>query len=667
MEIIGREGFKKPLIIGTIMVVVLTVVNNTLWILVPGANFPVSLLAPFLMIFLISLIGSIKTFRLTKGEIALIYSMLIASLGWGFIPSFWLAQAAGLAYIPRLKSIVIYWVPELWTPKSNLVLRGFFLGGTAIPWSTWITPLFFWIALALSWAFILFSASLVFARIFVDLEKLPFPLATIPISIIGEGSEAGARRYLRDPGFIGGFLLAFLFTLPDIINAALNNPEFLPSLTALLSVDWLEVFPEARYVLKGSVLYTAISPLMFSFAYLLPIDILLTQWLTFILLMVVLPVIDINFLHPERFREYVNSPGYAWDMTISPAYGVWRTEALTLIGGIYGLALFHIVFNWHNIRNIVRDIVTGSRKNISYGLSTILCILSTAVLLALLISSGVPLAIAIITMLLMLVSSVGMSVIRASGGGNPLNGLVIGGESNRLFSLALLYDAGGMLGAFNPRPSPTPSQQCFVSLQTAIALNGEAMAWNPLVLGVESYKVCSQYKVDVNKTFLFQALSILIAILIAFPLALWTFYTNGLENLIYVNHSVLRELYAEAYTRDLTIYYTNISPLNVQLSSPYLPQTIAGMIITIVLLYLRMVKPGFPLNPIGYVLGGSFFTYQWWTSFFVAWIVKWVVIKVGGTRLYKKTLDIVLGMIMGSAFSLLVLWAASLITFFAYA
>ncbi|RLE58286.1 MAG: hypothetical protein DRJ32_06715, partial [Thermoprotei archaeon] len=136
----------------------------------------------------------------------------------------------------------------------------------------------------------------------------------------------------------------------------------------------------------------------------------------------------------------------------------------------------------------------------------------------------------------------------------------------------------------------------------------------------------------------------------------------GIENIIYTYHSSIRDIFAEAFTRDLTLYYTNVGPLNVQLSSPYLPHTIAGIIIVIALMYMRIMKPGFPLNPAGYVLGASFFTYPWWTAFLVAWIVKYIIIRIGGAELYERTIKFSTGIAIGTGIGLLMLWLASLTT-----
>ncbi len=648
----------KAYVLGIILTIIVTMVNSFAWILAPGADFPISILAPILILFILRIVSDIGA-KLSKESMAIIYSMILISIGWSFISAFWISQASGSVYVPRLRAIVSQWIPDLWTPRSILILKGMFLGGS-IPWGAWMTPVLFWIALALAWAFLLLSLMPLFSTIFVDIERLSFPLSTIPLAIIGKSSSSKFSEYFRDILFIGGLLIAIAFTLPDVINTAVKNPNFLPSPAALMTVDWHEVFPEIKYVLRGAVLYTSITPLMFAFAYLLPLDVLLTQWITYIFFMIVLPVVDIYMLHPERFREYVNSPGYAWDMTISPAYSVWRTEALTLIGGIYGLALFYIAYNWSNISSWIKKLFRERPK--VEMLSGVYFVFSAVILIALLTISGMPLVLSILLLVMLIVSSIGMTALRASAGGNILNGLVIGGESNRLFTLAFLYDTGGALGIFNSRPSPTPTQQCFLSMQAAIIINGDAMAWNPLALGLESYKICSEYGIGKDKVFTAQALALLVAILVSFPLVLSVFYNYGIENIIYTYHSSIRDIFAEAFTRDLTLYYTNVGPLNVQLSSPYLPHTIAGIIIVIALMYMRIMKPGFPLNPAGYVLGASFFTYPWWTAFLVAWIVKYIIIRIGGAELYERTIKFSTGIAIGTGIGFLMLWLASLMT-----
>jgi len=61
-----------------------------------------------------------------------------------------------------------------------------------------------------------------------------------------------------------------------------------------------------------------------------------------------------------------------------------------------------------------------------------------------------------------------------------------------------------------------------------------------------------------------------------------------------------------------------------------------GSLMTLVLTFLRLRFAGFWLHPIGYILGNTYFTYMVWGSLLVAWVVKWVALRIGGPRLVRE-------------------------------
>ncbi len=60
----------------------------------------------------------------------------------------------------------------------------------------------------------------------------------------------------------------------------------------------------------------------------------------------------------------------------------------------------------------------------------------------------------------------------------------------------------------------------------------------------------------------------------------------------------------------------------------------------------RMV-PWWPLHPLGYALMGIAPMDYYWFSFFLAWMIKVLVLKYGGPNLYRKSLPFFLGLILG--------------------
>jgi len=72
-----------------------------------------------------------------------------------------------------------------------------------------------------------------------------------------------------------------------------------------------------------------------------------------------------------------------------------------------------------------------------------------------------------------------------------------------------------------------------------------------------------------------------------------------------------------------------------------------GLLFTIVLSFLRMQLTWFPFHPVGYAIAHTF-TMQWtWLPFFIAWVIKWVVLHFGGMRLYRQSLPFFFGLILG--------------------
>jgi len=55
-----------------------------------------------------------------------------------------------------------------------------------------------------------------------------------------------------------------------------------------------------------------------------------------------------------------------------------------------------------------------------------------------------------------------------------------------------------------------------------------------------------------------------------------------------------------------------------------------------------------PFHPAGYVIGSSNWTGGWlWFSIFVNWLIKSILLRLGGIRLYRRAYPIFLGLVLG--------------------
>ena len=64
---------------------------------------------------------------------------------------------------------------------------------------------------------------------------------------------------------------------------------------------------------------------------------------------------------------------------------------------------------------------------------------------------------------------------------------------------------------------------------------------------------------------------------------------------------------------------------------------------------LRM--PKWPFHPVGLIMNGTFYANQAWASVLLGWILKVLLVKYGGARLYRAARPVFLGLIMGEVFA----------------
>ncbi|MDI6828904.1 MAG: hypothetical protein QME62_10510, partial [Armatimonadota bacterium] len=81
----------------------------------------------------------------------------------------------------------------------------------------------------------------------------------------------------------------------------------------------------------------------------------------------------------------------------------------------------------------------------------------------------------------------------------------------------------------------------------------------------------------------------------------------------------------------------------------------AGVVFTLFLSYMRSLFYWWPLHPLGYALYVSWTISVFWFSALVAWIIKVLLLRYGGMRLYIRARPWFLGMVLGE-FGMAVMW-----------
>jgi hypothetical protein len=72
-----------------------------------------------------------------------------------------------------------------------------------------------------------------------------------------------------------------------------------------------------------------------------------------------------------------------------------------------------------------------------------------------------------------------------------------------------------------------------------------------------------------------------------------------------------------------------------------------GGLVLLVLYALRTRFVSFPLNPAAYVFAYSYTMKYFWFDFLLAWVVKGLILRYGGMKIYRRAMPLFLGLILG--------------------
>jgi hypothetical protein len=140
--------------------------------------------------------------------------------------------------------------------------------------------------------------------------------------------------------------------------------------------------------------------------------------------------------------------------------------------------------------------------------------------------------------------------------------------------------------------------------------------------------------------------ALLLAAAISIPSALTHFYRTGGLNL---NGGSAAWCFKGLVRQPLQLLDTRLA--NPATGDPATLMAVGvGAAITLALYWLRQNVLGWPLHPLGYVLGGTMQVPLYnaiWFSLFIAWVAKVAVLRFGGGRVYRTARAVALGLVLG--------------------
>ena len=588
----------------------------------------------FALLVLVGINLAVKRFQpkwaLSQAELLFIYTMNTVAIYIGGIGmmQFLTPTLVGWKHFQTPQNKWNSWehfVPK-WATPDPAVIPGYYAGRTTffMPETLlgWAQPIAVWTGFIVTLLFCFYCLAALLRKQWVDRERLIFPMVIIPLEITRDGGSTPLWHNkllwlgVGIPAVLES-MAAIHFTLVPTFPYIPIKPEYSLQLeTGITTPPW------------NAIGYTpmAFYPLVIGLAYLLSLEVSFSCWF-FYLFAKVQTVIVTAF----GFRD----PG------AGPTLAHMPYIAEQGVGAFLGLALFSLYLARTQLSEAWRKAFRGdtsvddSNEPLSYRVAYIGLFVSFAALVGFTVALGLSLVVALIFWVLLLLLALTFTRIRAEAGlpwGQAPWGLTHG---------TMVSFAG--TEAFTPRELTGFSfVRWFDSDWRCLAQPAE----------IEAMKIAdTTMPRPMNPRHL--TIAIFVAILVG-TLAAWVsclaiYYHYGAAN---AKLDVWRTGQGHYGFDELQGWLTTAHPLD----SGRISASAVGLIVVVLLGFLRTRFPWWPLHPIGYAVGSTD-TMTWiWFPVLLGWLSKSLILRYGGVKLYRQALPFFIGLVLGD-YGISGLWA----------
>ncbi|MBD3292860.1 MAG: hypothetical protein GF393_08060 [Armatimonadia bacterium] len=514
-------------------------------------------------------------------------------------------------------------IPDHLMPKDASVIIPAYEGSESgqVMWGAWLGPVAMWGLLMLVLGLGTLCWITLLRHYWNRTEHLSYPMLEMPRQFVGAGVYAHhSVPFLRDPLMWVGFALAVIFHLGDILKYF--NPA-IPAVPARTDLAPLLTEGPLRHLLP---LRFYISPLTIGAAYLVPQQVLFSVWAIYLLYKVAALIggsMGIEARGAFPFYQEQATGGYVayglllvwgarehlaklWRMALRPR-GAGETYPLTptvALAGVAGSAVF--VLGWCYINQFTLKLAAP------YFLILLLYVTVQARIRA---ETGVPL-----------------QWDYPFGTQKTIFRHVLGTEG--------IMSVGGEKGLV---------MLSYYSWLARYNFLGHTAAYE-----IDDMTLWEEQHIDAGKAASFMVVALVLGIALGFAIHLKAYYDWGA--------SLLQggALYGGANTMVARAEYLDLSA---QLLAPAAADATRtkyialGFVLVPVLVFVRRAFLRFPFHPLGFLLATCYGpTPYYWSSFFLAWIAKTLVLQIGGAGTYRRLVPLFLGVVLGSAMAYDVVW-----------
>ncbi len=511
-------------------------------------------------------------------------------------------------FIPRW---AVPWNPA--GPAKQPVATGFYNAlhtGQPIPWNMWVVPLCAWgLFVALMMGAMICLAALL-RKQWVDNEKLTFPLVQLPLEMISSPAQSGSSG----SHFLNNRLTWIGFIIPTVIFGFNGFHQYMPSIpdiTTQVNIGQYLTSPPWNAIGMFTAYFTFAAV---GFFYLLPTDLLFSLWFFFMITRV----------------ENILASSWGYQPVEMPMYPCKQFVGYQVMGAYVVLAAYMAYTARGYIKTVWRSVVLGSAAEGSqdemlsprvsvFGL--VLCVFLMAVWLHLL---GMDLLLALFTVCTTLFL-VGVVLARSTA------------EAGMLMTETSFRPVDMYRLVADPRSLSSSNITAMAFMDGFMTRDQRGL----LLTGfLDSLKFADGVQVRRRSLLAVFAIALVVSIITAGWLHVTLPYRLGAV-----------QMYSYVYTGN-PVWAFQDAHANLAHTNP--PPAFAndiwflvGILVTLALVVLRTTMSGFPLNPLGYALCGSWTMKVFWFPCLVAWLLKVLILRYGGMGLYRRLRPLFLGLVLG--------------------
>lgn len=555
--------------------------------------------------------------RFSAGEVVIIYTIvLIASsmLGCGIgnfffstlLTPFYFADPSNeLDALHRL-------IPEWLVPRGEELVRYFHEGAPdrVVPWGAWIVPLLAWAVLFIGVWVCLLSIISIFRKQWCENERLTFPLVHLPLNLTERGERRGERSMLGDWVFWVGFSISAGYNLVNIGHAFTE------------SIPFIDYAIRLNPLLRGSFfegawpMYMNLRPELIGFGYLVSLEVGFSIWF-----------FD---LFEKLIAIVLWHGGYR-------AYGMPYAQEQSL-GAFVGIALAICYVARRHLKDVLRKALFGakdvddSNEAMPYRWALIGAVGGFVVICGWCVAIGLKLWIAAAYFGLIVIVAVVYAKLRAQVGPPRIWAFPFYQHKKFLYNVF----GEGSLGAGG-------------DISSLLALNYltfMSRGYFPQLSGyqIEGFKMSERTNISNRRMWGVLLFSIFLGVFLMYWIHLGTAY--GYQDVRRWGQG----LALGEFNSTASAMSTPKGPNPVRAFS-----VLGGFLFVALLGVLRMVWVSFPLHPMGFAVATSY-PGHFWGAFFVVWVIKSLVLKYGGARLYSRLIPGFIGLALGHFFMAGAVW-----------